>query len=100
MLKSTDYNHFYIGVAPNDFNNKSTYTNCGWYFYCYDSTLNSGSPFNYYSKKTKLNQYYNELTVIMNMKEKTLKFIDTNNNTEIYIRFNYLLIYPISFIII
>ena len=84
LLKYTDYNHFYIGVASSDFNTNSDYSSCGWYYYCYNSTLNSGPPFNYYSKKTKLNRKSNELTVIMNMKERTLKFIDKDNNTEMY----------------
>ena len=51
--------------------------------YCYDSTLNSGPPFNYSLKATKL-KIKNELTVIMNMKERTLKFVDSDNNIEIY----------------
>ena len=83
MLKSTDYNHFFIGVAPNDFSINSSCNDCGWYLYCYDSTLESGPPFNYNSKKTKLN-IKDELTVIMNVKKRTLKFIDSENNTEIY----------------
>ena len=83
-LKSTDRNHFYIGVAPSDFNNESQYSKCGQYFYCFNSKLNSGPPFNYKSKSTKLKIKNNELTVIMNMKERTLKFIDNDNNKEKY----------------
>ena len=84
ILKYTGSKHFFIGVAPSDFNNDSQYNKCGWYLYCFDSTLHSGPPFNYCSKKTKLNIRNNEITVIMNKKERTLKFIDNDNNIEIY----------------
>ena len=36
-----------VGVAPNNFDiHSSSFENCGWYFYCYNSTLYSGPPFN------------------------------------------------------
>lgn len=84
MLNSTDRNHFYIGVAPSDFNINSSYTNCGWYYYCFNSTLNSRPPFKYHKKSTNLKLDNNELTVIMNMKEKELKFVDNQNNIAVY----------------
>ena len=84
MLNSTDYNHFFIGVAPGDFNIKSSYYNCGWYYYCFNSKLNSGPPFNYNDKSTNLKLENNELTVIMNMKERELKFVDNRKNIAVY----------------
>ena len=41
-----------IGVVPSDINqNDNNYNKCGWYFYCYDSTLHSGPPHNYREKE-------------------------------------------------
>ena len=41
--------YIYIGVAPSDINQNEGWNGdkCGWYFYCYDSTLWSGPPHNY-----------------------------------------------------
>ena len=54
ILKSygNNGNGIYIGVAPSDIdqNEHNNYDKCGWYFYCYDSTLWSGPP-QYYRKK-------------------------------------------------
>ena len=70
-----------VGVAPIDFDiNSSDYSNCGWYFYCYDSTLYSGPPFNYSCKGTNLSKVNDEIIVIMNMEKRTLKFIINNED--------------------
>ena len=70
-----------IGVAPSDFDiNSSSYNTCGWYFYCDNSTLYSGPPFNYSNKNTNLSKVNNEIIVVMNMKKRTLKFIINNED--------------------
>ena len=51
ILKSRDNNGggILIGVAPSeiDQNENDNYSKCGWYFYCYRSTLVAGPPHNY-----------------------------------------------------
>ena len=80
ILKTNNKN-IMIGVAPIDFNiNSSFYSNCGWYLYCYNSTLYSGPPHNYSCKGTNLNKVNDEVTVIMNMNKGTLKFIINNED--------------------
>ena len=70
-----------IGVAPSDFDiNSSSYNTCGWYFYCYNSTLDSGPPFNYSCRGSNLSKVNNEIIVVMNMKKRTLKFIINNED--------------------
>ena len=50
--KKNDGYRIYIGVAPSgiDQNERCNYDKCGWYFYCYWSTLYSGPPHNYNMK--------------------------------------------------
>ena len=74
ILKS-QFNCIMVGVAPIDFDINSSIYNYGWYLCCYDSSLFSGEPHNYVHEKTNLKKVNNEITIIMNMKEKTLKFI-------------------------
>ena len=87
VLKTYDYN-IMIGVAPIDFNISSTiYYNYGWYYYLFNSKFRSGPPYNY-SKDTKLPIKSNEIEVILDMNQKTLKFIigdkeDAYNNIPI-----------------
>ena len=51
ILNTLEY-RINIGVVPSSFDFKSSsYNNCGWYFYCKDSTLWSGPPYNYEGKK-------------------------------------------------
>ena len=64
-----------VGVAPSDFDINSSNHTCGWYFYCCDSCLYSGPPFNYNCKQTNLVKVDNEIVIIMNMKKRSLKFI-------------------------
>ena len=74
VLKTYDYN-IMIGVAPVDFNINSTiYYNYGWYYYLYNSKFSSGPPYNY-NKVTNLPNKKNEIEVIMDMNQKTLKFV-------------------------
>ena len=65
-----------VGVAPSDFDiNSSLYSNCGWYFYCSNSCLYSGPPFNYSGNGTNLATVNDEIILVMNMKKGSLKFI-------------------------
>ena len=80
IINSFDNNHFYIGLASSDFNTNEDYRYCGWYLYCWNSTLNSGPPFNYHSKETNLKKVENEVIINMNMKTRTLKFIIDNED--------------------
>ena len=80
-ILKTQYKNIMVGVAPSDFDiNSSSYDTCGWYFYCYDSTLYSGPPFNYSGRGTNLSKVNNEIIVVMNMKKRTLKFIINNED--------------------
>ena len=70
-----------IGVAPIVFNiNSSCWNTCGLYYYCYDSHLYSGPPYNYSNKNISLGKVNDEITIIMNMQNKTLKFIINNED--------------------
>ena len=80
ILKTT-YKQIMVGVAPIDFNiRSSTHNNCGWYYYCNGSYLCSGPPFNYSNKSSGLSKVNDEIVVVMNMKKRTLKFIINNED--------------------
>ena len=77
-----------IGVAPIDFdiNLVNNYEKCGWYYFCYNSNLYSGPPFNYNGKSLGLSKINNEIIVIMNMKKRTIKFkINNEDKGDSYI---------------
>ena len=77
----TQNKYIMVGVAPIDFDiNSSNYSTCGWYFYCSNSTLYSGPPFNYSNSETNLSKVNDEVIVVMNMKKRTLKFIINNED--------------------
>ncbi len=70
-----------VGVTSTDFNiNASSYNTCGWYFYCYNSTLYSGKPQNYNNKKTDLNKVRDQIDIVMDMNKGNLKFIIDNED--------------------
>ena len=71
-----------VGVAPIDFDISLPYqfNSCGWFLNCYNSSLNSGPPFNYRNFKTNLSQANDEIIVVMNMKKRTIKFIINNED--------------------
>ena len=69
-----------IGIAPIDFDLNSSIYNYGWYLNFNDSKLYSGAPHNYEGKETDLNKIKDEVKIIMNMNEKTLKFIIDNED--------------------
>ena len=75
-----------VGVTTNDIViNSSSYNTCGWYFYCYNSTLYSGKPHNYNNKKTNLNIINESIEIIMDMNKGSLKFIiDSEDKGESY----------------
>ena len=77
ILKTTQNKYIMIGVATSDFDILSTkqFNYCGWYYYCFNSTLYSGPPFKYKNLKTNLSNVKDEVIVIMNMKKRALKFI-------------------------
>ena len=77
-ILETRYKYIMVGVAPIDFDINSSIYNYGWYLFCYDSTLYSGPPHNYLHKETNLDKVQDEIKIIMNMKQKTLKFIIGN----------------------
>ena len=70
-----------VGVAPIDYDiNKSDYSNCGWYMYCYNSHLYSGPPYNYSNKPISLSAVKDEVIIVMNMNKRSLKFIINNED--------------------
>ena len=84
IIKTQHYEIF-VGVSPIDFDiNKSSFNKCyGWYLSCENLKLYSGPPHNYKEKKTNLGKK-NEIIVIMNMKNGTLKFITDKEDNENY----------------
>ena len=70
-----------IGVAPIDFDiSSSTHFNCGWYYYCSNSTLYSGPPHKYRGKNTRLGLVNDEIIVVMDINKGRLKFIINNED--------------------
>ena len=61
-----------IGVASDDFNQASPHWNKGYFLYIKQSSLYS---MNYSGKNINLKKVQNEVTVEVNMKKKTIKFI-------------------------
>ena len=64
-----------IGVAPIDIDINTFGTNYGWFFYMAYSSLYSGKPHSYCSRKTNLSKVNKEIVVVMNMNKGNLKFI-------------------------
>ena len=80
-ILKTKYKWVMAGVAPIDFDiNSSSWNTCGWYYYCYNSTLYSGPPYNYSNKDSGLSEVKDEIIIVMNMKKRTLKFIINNED--------------------
>jgi len=74
-ILNTKNRYIMIGVAPIDFDIYKDDFHNGWYLSCYNSTLCSGPPYNYSDFQCKLGPVNNEVIVIMNTLEKTLKFL-------------------------
>ena len=86
ILKSYN-NNIMVGVAPIDFDINISSFNYGWYIDCSKSFLYSGPPYNYNGYKTCLKKVKEEITVILDMKSQTIKFIiDNEFNNVIYYR--------------
>ena len=72
-----------VGLGTIDFDiNSSSYSNNGWYFYCYSSVLISGNSYNYNNKKTSLPKVKEEIKIVMNMETRELKFIVDNEDKD------------------
>ena len=79
-------NHIMVGVTTIDCDLKSlSYNNCGWYISLFTSNLYSGPPHYYDGKESDLKIVEDEITIIMNMNNGTLKFIiDDEDKGESY----------------
>ena len=77
---------FISDISISIINQKNVNNICGYYLYLKNSSFYSGIPFNYQNKKTTLNIIKNEVTIIMDMEKKTLKFIidKEKKNTDKY----------------
>ena len=75
LLNSTDNFHYFLGVATSDFNIKENYDHCGWYLYVWNQELYTSNQNNIANKNFKAEFPKNEVKIVMNMKEGTLKFI-------------------------
>ena len=86
ILKTKSYD-IKIGIASIDFDNNNPLPNkgksCGWYYSCDNANLNSGPPENINGKKTNLNKKKDEIFIIMDMTNGTLKFIIDNEDKGI-----------------
>lgn len=77
-----------IGISPNDINQNEiyNYSKCGWYFYCYNSTLRSGPPFNFNGKSysnTGLLKNGDIIDIELNMEKQTIKYFINGNDYDI-----------------
>ena len=75
LLNSTDNFHYYLGVATSDFNINANYSHCGWYLYVYNQRLYTSNENNIANNNFKADIPKSEIKIVMNMKERTLKFI-------------------------
>ena len=73
-------NNIKVGVAPVDFDINSSSYNYGWYLDCSNSYLYSGSPQNYNGNSTNLSKVKDEITIILSMQKRTIKFIINNED--------------------
>ena len=80
ILKTTN-KYIMVGVAPIDFDiNSSSWNTCGWYFYCYNSCLYSGTPYNYGGVGTNLSKVKDEIIINIDMNKRTIKFLINNED--------------------
>ena len=75
LIKSHDNFHFYLGVATSDLDINKPTINCGWYLYVWNGSLSTSYPENLINKKFKAKIPKNEIVLVMNMMERTLKYI-------------------------
>ena len=69
------YFHYYLGIATSDFNINENYRHCGWYLYVWNQRLYSQNQDNIAIKDFNADVPKNEVKIVVNMKERTLKFI-------------------------
>lgn len=72
-LNNTWQNSWSFGV-------NQKYINCGWYFYCFNSRLYSDKPHYFKGKETTIKKVKDEIKIIMNMENRSLKFMVNNEN--------------------
>ena len=72
---STSYFIADISIKQLSQNNENIIKDYGYYLFLKNSSIFFGEPFNYNYKKTGLNINKEEIKIIMDLKEKTLKFI-------------------------
>ena len=87
QILNSQNNEIMVGVAPIDFDiNSSDYTKCGWYYHIGHSSLYSGPPYNYNNKEIDFYMNNNLITVVLNLNERTLGFINdySYENIPIY----------------
>ena len=81
LASSSKFKNIMVGIAPSDFDfYSSNYDNCGWYYYCGNSSLFSGPPHNYNDKDVGLSLVKEEIIIVMDMERRTLKFIIDNKD--------------------
>ena len=74
-ILKTENKNIMVGVAPYDFDINTSLYKYGWYIYCNDSSLYSGSPHNYNNLRIELSKIENEIIIILDINKRTLKFI-------------------------
>ena len=80
ILNTKEY-YIKIGISTIDFDqNRPLSDRCGWYYFCKDGSLYSGPPHNYKGKETNLKNKLNEITIVMDMDKRALKFIIDNED--------------------
>ena len=79
-ILKTQNKYILVGVTPIDFDVNQSDWQYGWYFYCSNSCLYSGPPYNYSGKGTNLSGVKDEVIIVMNMSKRTLKFIINNED--------------------
>ena len=76
-------NKIFVGVAPADFDIKSSTNKYGWYLDCSNSKLCSGPPQNYEEKETNLPKVKDKIIIRLDATNGTIKFIiDDENNKK------------------
>ena len=84
-ILKTKFKNIMIGIATSDFDiNSSIYSTCGWYFNFYNSKILSGPP-NNYDIEIKLKPK-DEITVVVDMEQKILKFLIENEKKSAEIK--------------
>ena len=73
VLNTQNYN-IMVGVAPIDFDVNSSDHKSGWFYNISNFCLYSGPPYNYNSKESGVQDSQEELTVILDLCERTLNF--------------------------